>query len=88
MILAPRNAGAGAGAAGGGAAQKTSTVLYGESEELNRVVILTLARAIHIHGYEQQSTGNNKGQKYKHWFNIAKSNSGNDRMWRKAFDMG
>ena len=57
MILAPRNAGAGAGAAGGGAAPKTSTVLYGESEELNRVVILTLARAIHIHGYEQQSTG-------------------------------
>ena len=42
FILAPRNAGAGAGAAGGGAAQKTSTVLYGESEELNRVVILTL----------------------------------------------
>ena len=57
LISAPRNAGAGAGAAGGGAAQKTSTVLYGESEELNRVVILTLARAIHIHGYEQQSTG-------------------------------
>ena len=54
---APRNAGAGAGTSGGGAPPKASTVLYGESEELNRVVILTLARAIHIHGYEQQSTG-------------------------------
>ena len=30
-------------------------VLYGESEELNRVVVLTLARAIHINGLEQQS---------------------------------
>lgn len=33
-----------------------STILYGESEELNRVVVLSLARAIHIHGHEQQST--------------------------------
>ncbi|XP_040568431.2 LOW QUALITY PROTEIN: mediator of RNA polymerase II transcription subunit 23 [Lepeophtheirus salmonis] len=32
-----------------------STVLYGESEELNRVVVLTLARAIHIYGLENQS---------------------------------
>ena len=64
-ITTPRNtAGSAAGSAGAGntaaaaaaAAQKTS-VLYGDSEELNRVVVLTLARAIHIHGYEQQSTG-------------------------------
>ncbi len=34
---------------------KPSMVLYGESEELNRVVVLTLARAIHINGLEQQS---------------------------------
>jgi mediator of RNA polymerase II transcription subunit 23 len=34
---------------------KPSIVLYGESEELNRVVVLTLARAIHINGLEQQS---------------------------------
>ena len=33
-------------------AQKNST-LYGDSEELNRVVILTLARAVHIGGLEQ-----------------------------------
>ena len=31
--------------------------MYGDSEELNRVVVLSLARAIHIHGHEQQSTG-------------------------------
>ena len=51
-ITAPRNP----GSATGGAPQKATTVLYGESEELNRVVVLTLARAIHIHGFEQQST--------------------------------
>jgi hypothetical protein len=34
---------------------KPSTVLYGESEELNKVVILTLARAIHVNGLEQQT---------------------------------
>ena len=33
--------------------QKSSNVMYGDSEELNRVVILSLARAIHIHGHEQ-----------------------------------
>ena len=33
--------------------QKPSNVMYGDSEELNRVVILSLARAIHIHGHEQ-----------------------------------
>lgn len=42
---------------GGQAAGKTTNVLYGESEELNRVVVLTLARAIHINGLEQQSPG-------------------------------
>ena len=35
---------------------KSTNVLYGESEELNRVVVLTLARAIHINGLEQQSS--------------------------------
>ena len=35
---------------------KPTNVLYGESEELNRVVVLTLARAIHINGLEQQSS--------------------------------
>ena len=29
------------------------STLYGDSEELNRVVILTLARAVHIGGLEQ-----------------------------------
>ena len=44
--------------AGQGGQQKAAmtTILYGESEELNRVVVLSLARAIHIHGHEQQST--------------------------------
>ena len=42
-------------AAGQSGADKSSNVLYGESEELNRVLILTLARAIHINGVEQQS---------------------------------
>ena len=51
-ITAPRNP-----TSASGGPQKATTVLYGESEELNRVVVLTLARAIHIHGYEQQSTG-------------------------------
>ena len=54
-ITAPRNTSSAAG--GSGATQKSTTVLYGDSEELNRVVVLTLARAIHIHGHEQQSTG-------------------------------
>ena len=35
---------------------KAST-LYGDSEELNRVVILTLARAVHIGGLEQNGSG-------------------------------
>ena len=35
---------------------KPGTDMYGESEELNRVVILSLARAIHINGLEQQSS--------------------------------
>ena len=35
---------------------KSTNVLYGESEELNRVVVLTIARAIHINGLEQQSS--------------------------------
>ena len=35
---------------------KSTNVLYGESEELNRVVVLTLARAIHINGLEQVSS--------------------------------
>lgn len=52
-ITTPRNS-ANQGAVG--TAQKAS-VLFGDSEELNRVVVLTLARAIHIYGYEQQSTG-------------------------------
>ena len=51
-ITAPRNQSQGGQ---GGQVQRTTSVLYGESEELNRVVVLTLARAIHIHGYEQQS---------------------------------
>ena len=51
-ITVPRNQGQNQGQV-----QRTTSVLYGESEELNRVVVLTLARAIHIHGYEQQSTG-------------------------------
>ena len=37
--------------------QKPSNVMYGDSEELNRVVILSLARAIHIHGHEQVMDG-------------------------------
>ena len=53
-ITAPRNQSQGGQ---GGQVQRTTSVLYGESEELNRVVVLTLARAIHIHGYEQQSAG-------------------------------
>jgi mediator of RNA polymerase II transcription subunit 23 len=36
-------------------AAKMTTVLYGDSEELNRAVVLTLARSIHINGLEQQS---------------------------------
>ncbi len=32
-----------------------NVVLVGDSEELNRVVVLTLARAIHVNGLEQQS---------------------------------
>jgi len=43
-----------AGMAGG--APKSSTTLYGDSEELNRVVILTLARAVHIGGLEQNGS--------------------------------
>jgi len=35
---------------------KSATTLYGESEELNRVVILTLARAVHIGGLEQNGS--------------------------------
>lgn len=53
-ITTPRTTGPAAGAAGATAAAKAS-VIYGESEELNRVVVLTLARAIHIYGFEQQS---------------------------------
>lgn len=34
---------------------KLSMVLYGDSEELNCVVVLTLARSIHVNGLEQQS---------------------------------
>ena len=34
---------------------KSGAVLYGDCEELNRVVVLTLARAISVHGLEQQS---------------------------------
>lgn len=34
---------------------KSGTVLYGDSEELNRVLVLTLARALHVNGLEQQS---------------------------------
>ena len=37
-------------------AAKTSHTLYGDSEELNRVVILTLARAVHIGGMEQNGS--------------------------------
>lgn len=37
---------------GGGASG--NVVLCGDSEELNRVVVLTLARAIHVNGLEQQ----------------------------------
>ena len=36
-----------------GAGQKSTSTLYGDSEELNRVVILTLARAVHVGGLEQ-----------------------------------
>ncbi len=36
-----------------GSQQKVTSTLYGDSEELNRVVILTLARAVHIGGLEQ-----------------------------------
>ena len=51
-ITTPRNA-----SNAGQASQKPSNVMYGDSEELNRVVVLSLARAIHVHGHEQQSTG-------------------------------
>jgi mediator of RNA polymerase II transcription subunit 23 len=51
-ITAPRNQ-----SSSGNPGQKATTILFGESEELNRVVVLTLARAIHIHGLEQQSPG-------------------------------
>ncbi len=46
-----------AGGAGGAASvpQVGSHVTHGDSEELNRVVVLSLARAIHINGMEQQS---------------------------------
>ena len=37
----------------GGQQQKSVSTLYGDSEELNRVVVLTLARAVHIGGLEQ-----------------------------------
>ena len=36
--------------------QKSASTLYGDSEELNRVVILTLARAVHIGGLEQNGS--------------------------------
>jgi len=39
-----------------GGAQKAASTLYGDSEELNRVVILTLARAVHIGGLEQNGS--------------------------------
>jgi len=39
-----------------GGVQKTASTLYGDSEELNRVVILTLARAVHIGGLEQNGS--------------------------------
>ena len=39
-----------------GAGQKSTSTLYGDSEELNRVVILTLARAVHVGGLEQVNT--------------------------------
>ena len=47
--------GTAAAAAGSAAASKSANVLYGDSEELNRVVILTLARSIHVNGLETQS---------------------------------
>jgi len=42
--------GVGAAAA---AASKGAVVMYGDSEELNRCVVMTLARAVHINGVEQ-----------------------------------
>ncbi len=30
-------------------------VMYGDNEELNRLVVLTLARAVHVNGLEQIS---------------------------------
>ena len=40
----------------GGGAPKSSSTLYGDSEELNRVVLLTLARSVHIGGLEQNGS--------------------------------
>ncbi len=37
--------------------QKHTQVMYGDSEELNKVVVLSLARGIHINGLEQSSPG-------------------------------
>lgn len=38
-----------------GAAGSGNVVLYGDSEELNRVVVLTMARALQVNGLDQQS---------------------------------
>ena len=44
-----------AGSAAGSLSQVGAHVTHGDSEELNKVVVLSLARAIHINGLEQQS---------------------------------
>ena len=38
----------------GGSGATGSHVLYGDSEELNKVVVLTLARSIQLNGLEPQ----------------------------------
>ena len=54
-IAAPKNPNQKSAKVAAADSDKDTTVLYGESEELNRVLILTLARAVHINGLEQQS---------------------------------
>ncbi|TRY72734.1 hypothetical protein TCAL_11188 [Tigriopus californicus] len=53
-ICPPKNQPTGTGPNAQGA--KQTTVLYGDSEELNCVVVLALARSIHVNGLEQQSS--------------------------------
>ena len=75
-LTPPKTAGGAASGGAGGAnaagASKSNTILYGDSEELNRVVVLTLARSIHVSGLEPQSapwvkeTLNNIMQKTPH----------------------